>query len=84
MHIHASQMSFNAVNPYAAAADKAIAAQRAGEVRKKLLKGAAEIDGAPIPAEALLVDRWMSSGGGQTQGENHSQIGVSGRDPELG
>ena len=76
MRVHGSQMSFNAVNPYAAAAEKAVAAQRAAEVRKKLLKGAAEIDGAPIPAEALRVGRWMGLGETETPEEDLSHPAV--------
>jgi hypothetical protein len=72
MHVHGNQMNFNALNPYAAAAEKAISAQRATEVRKRLLKGAAEIDGAPIPGEAWLIDRWRGSGESHSQSENKS------------
>jgi len=50
MHIHGNSMSINAASFYSAAQnEKAAAAQRAADVRKKLLKGAAEIEGAATP-----------------------------------
>lgn len=59
MHIHGMQMNFNSVNPYAAAAEKALAARRSSRTRKRLLKKAAEI-GAPQSLEAAsMVARWM-------------------------
>jgi hypothetical protein len=61
MHILRSQISIHAVNPYSAAAEKAVAAQRAAAVRKKLLKSAREIEGASPTEEALMIGRWMDS-----------------------
>jgi hypothetical protein len=59
MHIHGIQMNLNSVNPYAAAAEKALAAKRSSTTRKRLLKKAAEIETPPSPDEASMVDRWM-------------------------
>jgi hypothetical protein len=61
MHIQRSQMNSNAVNPYAAAAEKAMAAQRAATVRKKLIKSARALEGATNPEEAFMIGRWMDS-----------------------
>ena len=38
MHIHGNQSNPNPINPYAAAAEKALAANRSSNIRKKLLK----------------------------------------------
>jgi hypothetical protein len=69
MHIQRSQMNLNAVNPYSAAAEKALSAQRAAAVRKKLLKSARGIEGASSPEEAFMVGRWMDSRYSQGQNE---------------
>jgi hypothetical protein len=61
MHIQQSQLNIHPVNPYSAAAEKALAAQRAAAVRKKLLKSAKEIEGASPAEEALMIGRWMDS-----------------------
>jgi hypothetical protein len=88
MRIHSSQISLNTVNPYSAAAEKAAAAQRAADVRKKLLKGVAEIEGAPTPEEAFMIGQWMDSRHSQVQSQdqNNAQYhaGASGKDPDFG
>ncbi len=61
MHIHGTQTNPNPVNPYAAAAEKALAAKRSSSSRKKLLKRAAEVENTPSPDEAFMVGRWMDS-----------------------
>jgi hypothetical protein len=61
MHIHANLPDMNPVNPYAAAAEKAIAKQRAAIGRKKLAKRALGIEGAPSPVEAFMIGTWMAS-----------------------
>ena len=61
MHIHASQINMNPVNPYSAAAEKAIAAQRAANIRKKLMKSASDIEGVSSPDEAYMIGQWMDS-----------------------
>ena len=61
MHIHGNQMNPNPVNPYSAAAEKAIAAQRSSNTRKKPLKRAVEVENPPSPDEAFMVGRWMGS-----------------------
>jgi hypothetical protein len=79
MHIHGSQMNLNAINPYSAAAEKAAAAQRAADVRKKLLKSASGLEGADCPDETLILGHWLDSGQGMAsrQGmdsrQNHAQ-----------
>lgn len=71
MHIHGNSMSIDAADFYSAGEyEKAAAAKRAANVRKKLLKGAAEIEGASTPEEALLIGRWMDSRHSQVQSED--------------
>jgi hypothetical protein len=59
MHIHGMQMNLNPVNPYAAAAEKALATKRSSNTRKRLLKKATEIETPPNPDEGSMVGRWM-------------------------
>jgi hypothetical protein len=61
MHIHGNQMNPNPVNPYSAAAEKAIAAQRSSIARKKQLKRPPEVENPPSSDEAFMVGRWMAS-----------------------
>jgi hypothetical protein len=69
MHIQRSQINPNARNPYSAAAENALAAQRAAAVRKKLLKSARELEGASTHAEAFMMGRWMEAGSSRGQDE---------------
>jgi hypothetical protein len=78
-------MSINAANFYSAAQnEKTAAAQRAADVRKKLLKGASEIEGASTPEESLLIGQWMDSRHSQVQSEDEYHTSASGKDPEFG
>jgi hypothetical protein len=61
MHIRSSQVNIGTVNPYTAAAEKAVAKQRAGAVRKKLLKSARNIEGTSSPDATFMVGQWMDS-----------------------
>ncbi len=84
MHIHGNQLNVNAVNPFSAAADHAAAAQRAADIRKKLVKSASEIEGAASPEESLLIGQWMDSRHSQVQSEEQYHASASGKDPEFG
>jgi hypothetical protein len=85
MHIHGNSMSINAANFYSAAQnEKTAAAQRAADVRKKLLKGASEIKGAATPEETLLIGQWMDSRHSQVQSEDQYHTSSSGRDSDFG
>jgi hypothetical protein len=76
MHIHGNHMNPGITNPYAAAAaEKAAALERAAEVRKKLLKSAAEADGNAIPEEDLMIGRWMGQQNLQGDGFYHPKSG---------
>lgn len=84
MHIHGNQLNVNAVNPFSAAAERAAAAQRAADIRKKLVKSASEIEGAATPEESLLIGQWMDSRHSQVQSEEQYHASASGKDPEFG
>ncbi len=89
MHIHGNSMSVNQANFYSAGQNqKAAAAQLAAATRKKLLKSAAEIDGAASPEESLLIGQWMDSGHSQVQSpyENQDEYhgDATGRDSDFG
>jgi hypothetical protein len=70
MHIHGNSMSVNAADFYSAAQNRAATAQRAVEVRKKLLKSASEIEGAAIPDESL--DGFAAKSGSEPASESDS------------
>ena len=84
MRIHANQMNLNAVNPYSAAAENALAAQRAANVRKKLKKSAANIDGIAGPEEAFMVGQWMDSRRRQVRSDKEHRIAAVGKDLDFG
>jgi hypothetical protein len=52
------------MNPYSAAAERATAAQRAAETRKKLSKSASAIEDAAGADEAFLVEKWNGANQG--------------------
>lgn len=67
-------MQSNAANLYSAAgAEKAAAAQRAADVRKKLMKGGFDIDGELNPEADFMVGRWLDGEYRQQQGQNDSE-----------
>lgn len=85
MHVHGASMNLNAASLYAgAAAEKAAEARRAAEVRKKLLKASARIEGGPDSGEDLLIGRWAASrdGEGQGEGQEDDDYRPSGRGAE--
>jgi hypothetical protein len=85
MHIHRNSMAAIAADIYSSAqAGRAAEAQRAAEVRKKLLKGASEIGGSATPEETLMIGQWMDSRHSQVQTEDQYHPSASGKDPEFG
>jgi hypothetical protein len=87
MHIHSSQMNLEALNPYSAAAEKAAAAKRAEDVRKKLMKSATDIEGISGPDEAYLVSQWMDPLQSQQQPvtqDDEYHPSTPGRIPDFG
>ena len=85
MHIHGSQINMNAASLYSASGDeKAAAAKRAADVRKKLMKGASEIEGVGDPEEAFLIGQWIDSRHSQVESEEQYHEDASGKDPDFG
>ena len=84
MHIHGNQMNLNAVNPYSAAAEKAAAAQKAADVRKKLMNSASPIEGISSPDEALMVGKWMVPGQGPVHDDVEYHTSTAGKDSDFG
>jgi hypothetical protein len=85
MHIRGNSMSINAASFYSSAQnEKAAAAQRAADVRKKLLKGASEIEGATTPEETLLIGQWMDSRHSQVERADQYRASASGKDSDFG
>jgi hypothetical protein len=83
MHIHS--MGVNPANFYAASeGERAANAQKAAEVRKKLLKSGAQIDGAASPEETLMISHWLDGRQSQTQSEDEYHASAAGRDPDFG
>jgi hypothetical protein len=84
MHIHGAGMNLNAANLYSAGAtEKAAAARRAAETRKKLTANAPEIDDARS-SETSLVGQWMDSRHSQVLSEDEYHPSAAGRDPDFG
>ena len=85
MHIHGNSMNVNAANFYSVGnGEKAAAAERAAAVRKKLLKGAASVDGAESPEETLMIGRWLDSRQSQNEGDAEYHSAASGKDSDFG
>jgi hypothetical protein len=78
MHIHGSSMSINSINPFSAAA------QRAANVRKKLMKSATDIEGVSSPDETYMIGQWMDARHSQVLSGDEYHAAASGKDPELG
>jgi hypothetical protein len=68
MHIHHNPIAAGGAGVHsAAAAEKAASAQRAAEVRKKLMTSAAGIKDEPNFGEFLMVGRWPDERSGRHQ-----------------
>jgi len=69
MHIHHSQMTPTPAGVHSAAAEKAAAAQRALETRRKLLKSAFQIEEEMGAGEVLRIGGWPE----QESGRGHQR-----------
>ncbi len=84
MHIHGNHMNVNAANFYSVGnGERSAAAQRAADVRKKLLKGAQSIDAAADPEENLLIGHWLDSANQQSQSEDEYRTADTGKDSDF-
>jgi hypothetical protein len=85
MHIHGNSMNVNAANFYSAGNDaKALAAQRAADVRKRLVKGAASLDETADPEETLMISKWLDSGRDPSDDDSAYHAASSGKDSDFG
>jgi hypothetical protein len=84
MRTHGNQANLNPINPYSAAAEKATAAQRAADVRKKLLNGAGTVDGSASHNEASIIGKWMNANNSQAQVDVEYHTASAGRDSDFG
>jgi hypothetical protein len=62
MLVEGNQMNLNPVNPYNAAAEKAMAAQRPTGSRKKPVKSAHVAECASMSDETWQISDWMNAG----------------------
>ena len=84
MHINRGQMNLNSASLYSAAgAEKAASAQRAAEVRKKLLKNASNVERSTSPEETLMIGQWLNAGHSQVRGEDEYHAGASGKESDF-
>jgi hypothetical protein len=88
MHIHANSMSVNPASFYSVANGEKSAA---ANVRKRLLKGAAAVEGTASPEETLLIGHWLdgqqldgAQANGQPAQDDSEPHPWSGRDPDFG
>lgn len=81
MRIQRVSTKLNAVNPYSAAAEMAAAAQRAADVRRRLIKSVEGVDGAPRPDEVVAVGRLLNN---EEKGEAEYRTATAGRGADFG
>jgi hypothetical protein len=85
MHIHGNSFSVNAANFYSVGnGERTAAAQRAAQVRKKLLKSAQNVEGEASSDEARLIGQWLDARHSQAQSDAEYETAASGRDPDFG
>jgi len=74
MHIHSHPTNFNSVDLYSSkAAEKAASAQRAADVRRKLIKRGMEIEDEVNSFEGLMIGRSAEGGSRQHRGQDKKQ-----------
>ena len=86
MHVHPAAVGLHAINTYSLANERAANAQRAAEIRKKLLKAAQsdDLDVNTDPDATLLVGQWLDSRHSQTLPGDEYHAAAEGKDPDLG
>jgi len=85
MHIHPAAVGLHSINTYAAGNDRsAAAAQRAAEVRKRLLTSAQSVEPDTDPDATLLVGQWIDSRHSQVLPQDEYHSAASGKDPDFG
>jgi hypothetical protein len=85
MHIHGSNANNCAANLHSAANDvRAIAAQRAADVRKRLLKSGQNVEVELSPDQLLMIRQWLGNRQGQGQTDDRDSSGPYGKDSDFG
>lgn len=86
MHMHPAAIGLQPIGSYAAGNERAAAAQRAAETRKKLLSAAQadDLDIGADPDAALLVGQWLDSRHSQVLPDDEYRSAAQGKDPNLG
>jgi hypothetical protein len=86
MHVHPAAVGLHAINTYALANERAANAQRAAEVRKKLLKAAqtGDLEVNTDPDATLLIGQWLDSRHSQVLSGDEYHAAAEGKDPDLG
>jgi hypothetical protein len=83
MAIDGVQTNLNSVNPYSAAAEKAVAAQRAAGARKKVRRRKGVIELTSNPEQAPMLSQWMVSGPGQARSDEGFHTAISGNESDF-
>lgn len=85
MHMHPAAIGLQPISSYAAGNEGAAAAQRAAEIRKRLLKFASSIDEAAADPEATqLIGQWLDSRHSQVLSGDEYHTATEGKDPDFG
>lgn len=85
MHIHGSIPGIQAAGyDGVSKGQRAEAARRAAETRRRLLQAGAATETGPAPEEAALVGQWMDARHSQVLSGPAGSAAQAGRDPDLG
>ena len=84
MHIHPAAIGLHPINSNAPGNERAAAAERAVEVRKRLLKAAQSDAPNASPEEALLIGQWLDSRHSQVLPGDEYHSASQGEDPDFG
>lgn len=85
MHIHGSMLNIQGANfASIASGEQSAAAQRAANVRKRLLTKAQTLGAGTSPDETLLIGQWLDAGHGQMLSGDEYHAGASGKESDLG
>ncbi len=83
MHIHPSAIGLHPINTSAAGNERAAAAQRAVEVRKRLLKASQNSVADATPEESFIIGQWLDSRHSQVPPGDEYHSASQGEDPDF-
>ncbi len=84
MHIHGNSMSVQSAGLSSAQGERAAAAQRAAEVRRRLLKSAQSVESGADPDATFLIGQWLDSRHSQVLPQDENRAATAGKDPNFG